>query len=108
MGQEADIRRSEEGNLIRRANLDNLDVAATIGIVEDLPLRQEVTDGAVIMRADQWDEVAVGAILRLGEGSRDVIQPGQCMQGRTESNHPPIEGDQRGHQDLPSESSHPA
>jgi hypothetical protein len=36
-----------------------------------------------------------------------VIQPGQCMQGRTESNHPPIEGDQRGHQDLPSESSHP-
>ena len=36
MGQEADVRRGDERDLIRRAKLDDLDATATIGIAEDL------------------------------------------------------------------------
>jgi hypothetical protein len=107
MGQEADIQRSDEGNLIRRANLDDLDATVTIGIGKDLPLRHEVTDGAVIMGTDELGDVVIGATFEDGEGRRGVIQPGKCMQRGTEDSHPTIEGGQRGDQDLPSESSHP-
>lgn len=107
MSQEANVRRSDERNLIRRAKLDDLDATARIGIAEDLSLHEEVTDGAVIMETAEWDEMAIGVARQVGEGYRSVIEPGERVQGRTERSHRPVEGDQRGHQDLSSESSHP-
>jgi hypothetical protein len=107
MGQEADVRRGDERNLIGRAKLDDLDSTAMIAIAEDLSLGQEVTDGAVVMRDEEWGEVAVRTDPHFGEGSRNVIKPRKRMQGRTEDTHSTIEGDDRGQQDLPSKSSHP-
>jgi len=58
------------------------------------------------MGIGEWGDVSIGATFEVGKGRRDVIQPWQCMKGRTEGNHPTIEGGQRGDQDLSSESSH--
>ena len=55
------------------------------------------------MGIDEGDGVAVGAA---PHARRGVIEPGNRVQ-RTDGSHPSMEGDQRGHQDLSSESSHP-
>ena len=60
MSWEADSGRDDEGNLIRRVNLDNLDAAQTIGIDEDLSQGQEVANGAVVMGADKRGGVGIG------------------------------------------------
>jgi hypothetical protein len=77
MSWEARSGRDEEGNLIRRVNLDDLDATQTIGIDEDLSLTQEVADGAVVMGTDERGGVGVGTARRMGEGRRTVLEPGQ-------------------------------
>ena len=108
MSEEAGVRRSDKRNLVRRASPDDLDAIGTIGIDEDLSLHEEVADGAVIVGTDVWDHGAVGTAPDVGEGCGKAVEPRERVEGRTQGGHPPIEGDQRGHQDLSSESLHPS
>ena len=107
MSREADVWRSGERNLVRRAILDDLDAVRTIGIDEDLSLHEEVAYGAVIMGTDVRYDGTVRNASGVGEGCGSVVEPGELVQARTEGCHRPIEDDQRGHQDLSSDWSHP-
>jgi hypothetical protein len=107
MSDEARVRRREERKPVRRGTLDDLDAIGTIGIDEDLALHEEVTDGAVFMGTDERDDGDVGIAPGIGESCGNMIEPRERVERRTQSGHAPIEGDQRGHQDLSSELSHP-
>ena len=110
MGREADVRRGDErgSDSAGRSRMTSMSrTRATIGIAEDLSLGQEVTDGAVVMGDRRGVTVWLSEPLPRRAGRRGVIDPGSAVQGRTDDSHPSMEGDERGHQDLSSESSHP-